>query len=144
MKTVMILMLLLGCTLSAMWFITTRVIVEYYTSSTESTESTETRVKKAMETISTTARSMSLPTYLPQPVRIGGFSNPFSNLKLICPKQTKFDNINVDNIQSTNSLFGSVNFKSRVNVNNVNAKSFELNNKAFFKSTMHGLVIGDS
>lgn len=152
MNVVFVLTLLLGCILSVIWYITHHMVVERYTSDRNSYRNgmtTERKVLRAMENIihtqiSNETRFIQAPQFsFKYPLRLGGFFNPWSKMKSNCKKQRKFKNIHVDKINPKRKR-GSINFKSRVNVNDVKAKSLKLNNQTFFRSTKDGLIIGNS
>lgn len=149
-KAVMVLMLVTGCVIGMIWYITNHVIVECFTTNNvnlHNTMTTERKVLRAMENIVSDKvifiKQPSVNLQYPSTFRPGGFYYPQIKFKKKCKKQKKFNNIHVDKI-NPKSKHGFVNFKSRVNVNNVKAKSLKLDNTTFFKPTKNGLVIGDS
>ena len=118
------------------------MVVERYTSERNSYRNgvtTERKVLRAMESIASNKVIQGPQFSFKYPSRLGGFSsqNPKHN------EQRKFKYIHVDNINPKRKR-GSINFKSRVNVNDVKAKSLKLNNQTFFRSTKDGLIIGNS
>ena len=147
MNVVLVMTLLLGCILGVIWYITHHMVVERYTSDRNSYRNdmtTERNALRAMESIiSTNTRYIQGPRFsFKYPLRLGGFFN-HSKPKAKCKKQRKFKYIHVDKINPKRKR-GSINFKSRVNVNDVKAKSLKLNNQTFFRSTKDGLIIGNS